>query len=59
MPLSWNEIKSRAMAFARAWGDAAHERQQSIPFWIDFFGVFGLSNHESRVLPGSMAGSGR
>jgi hypothetical protein len=48
MPLSWNEIKSRAMAFAREWQDAAQERQQSIPFWIDFFEVFGLSNR--RVL---------
>lgn len=44
MPLSWNEIKSRAMAFAREWQDAAHERQQSIPFWIAFFEVFGITN---------------
>lgn len=44
MPLSWNEIKSRAMAFSRQWHDAAHEKQQAIPFWIDFFEVFGISN---------------
>ncbi|MEZ5642040.1 MAG: DNA methyltransferase [Burkholderiaceae bacterium] len=44
MPLSWNEIKSRAMAFSRRWKDAADEKQQSIPFWIDFFEVFGLTN---------------
>lgn len=44
MPLSWNEIKSRAMAFSRRWQDAAAERQQSIPFWIDFFEVFGIAN---------------
>ncbi|MBK6868039.1 MAG: class I SAM-dependent DNA methyltransferase [Burkholderiales bacterium] len=44
MPLSWNEIKSRAMAFSRQWEDAADEKQQSIPFWIDFFEVFGISN---------------
>ena len=44
MPLSWNEIKSRAMAFSRRWEDAADEKQQSIPFWIDFFEVFGLTN---------------
>lgn len=44
MPLSWNEIKSRALAFSRQWQDAAAEKQQSIPFWIDFFEVFGISN---------------
>ncbi len=44
MPLSWNEIKSRAMAFARHWQDAADEKQQSAAFWVDFFEVFGISN---------------
>ncbi|MBS0414551.1 MAG: class I SAM-dependent DNA methyltransferase [Proteobacteria bacterium] len=44
MPLSWNEIKSRALAFSRQWEDAADEKQQSIPFWIDFFEVFGIGN---------------
>ncbi|MBN9405274.1 MAG: class I SAM-dependent DNA methyltransferase, partial [Burkholderiales bacterium] len=44
MPLSWNEIKSRALAFSRQWEDAADEKQQSIPFWIDFFDVFGIGN---------------
>ena len=43
MSLSWNEIKSRAMAFSQ-WEDAADEKQQSIPLWIDFFEVFGISN---------------
>ncbi|GAB2745251.1 N-6 DNA methylase [Melaminivora jejuensis] len=44
MPLSWNEIKSRALAFSRRWQDASEEKQQSIPFWIDFFEVFGITN---------------
>ena len=44
MPLSWNEIKSRALAFSRQWEDASDEKQQSIPFWIDFFEVFGIGN---------------
>ena len=44
MPLSWNEIKSRAMAFSRDWADAAGERQQSITFWTAFFDIFGISN---------------
>ena len=42
MPLSWNEIKGRAIAFAKAWGDASDERAQSQSFWIEFFAVFGL-----------------
>ena len=44
MPLSWNEIKSRAMAFSRQWADAGNERAQAIEFWIDFFAVFGITN---------------
>src|SRR5574337_697780 len=44
MTLSWNEIKSRAMAFARQWHDAADEKQQSAAFWVDFFEIFGVSN---------------
>ena len=43
MPLSWNEIKARAIAFAKDWADAGDERAQAQPFWIDFFAVFGLS----------------
>ena len=41
---SWNEIKSRAIAFAKDWGDASDERAQSQSFWIEFFAVFGLSS---------------
>ena len=44
MPLSWNEIKSRALAFSRNWADAAHEDSQGKPFWIDFFEIFGITN---------------
>ena len=44
MPLSWNEIKSRALAFSRTWDDAAHEGSQGKPFWIDFFEIFGITN---------------
>lgn len=43
MPLSWNEIKSRAIGFAKEWADASDERAQAQSFWIDFFAVFGLS----------------
>lgn len=44
MPLSWNEIRSRALAFSREWADAVSENAQAKPFWIDFFDVFGVSS---------------
>lgn len=44
MPLSWNEIKSRALTFSRTWADAANEDAQAKPFWIDFFEIFGITN---------------
>jgi hypothetical protein len=44
MPLSWNEIKTRAMAFAKTWQDASNEDSEAKPFLIDFFEVFGITN---------------
>lgn len=44
MPLSWNEIKSRALTFSRTWSDAASEDSQGKPFWIDFFEIFGITD---------------
>jgi hypothetical protein len=44
MPISWNEIKSRAHAFSRTWADAANEDSQGKPFWIDFFEIFGITD---------------
>ena len=44
MPLSWNEIKSRALTFSRRWSDAANEDSQGKPFWIDFFEIFGITD---------------
>ncbi|MDD2925041.1 DNA methyltransferase [Rhodoferax sp.] len=62
MPLSWNEIKSRALTFSRTWADAAHEDSQGKPFWIDFFEIFGITNkrvatfeHAVKKLPGMHA----
>ena len=42
MPLSWNEIRDRAIAFARDWQDAESERAEAQTFWNEFFGVFGV-----------------
>ncbi len=44
MPLSWNEIKSRALAFSREWSDASDEASEAKPFWIAFFEIFGITN---------------
>ena len=44
MPLSWNEIKSRALSFSRTWADAAHEDSEAKPFWIAFFEIFGITD---------------
>jgi len=43
MPLSWNEIKSRAIAFQKEWEGETSEKAESQSFWNDFFDVFGIS----------------
>jgi hypothetical protein len=48
MPISWNEIKSRALTFSRTWADAANEDSQGKPFWIDFFEIFGITNKRAQ-----------
>lgn len=62
MPISWNEIKSRALGFSKRWADASNEDSQAKPFWIDFFEIFGISNkrvatfeHAVKKLPGAGA----
>lgn len=42
MPLSWNEIRTRAIAFAQDWSDAARERAEAQTFWNEFFAIFGV-----------------
>jgi hypothetical protein len=43
MPLSWNEIKSRALAFSKEWENENSEDAEAKSFWDDFFNVFGIS----------------
>ncbi|CDH46194.1 class I SAM-dependent DNA methyltransferase [Candidatus Contendibacter odensensis] len=43
MPLSWNEIKDRALAFSREWADAVSEDAEAKSFWDQFFTVFGVT----------------
>jgi hypothetical protein len=42
MPLSWNEIRDRATAFARDWKRAESEDADAKSFWDAFFDVFGV-----------------
>ncbi len=43
MPLSWNEIKDRALKFSREWADETAEDAEAKSFLDAFFNVFGVS----------------
>ncbi len=42
MRLSWNEVRSRAAAFAREWEDAGYEKGETQSFYDSFFRIFGV-----------------
>jgi hypothetical protein len=42
MPLSWNEIRQRAITFSREWQGETREAAERQSFWNDFFNVFGV-----------------
>ena len=42
MPLSWNEIKGRAVAFSKEWELDSNEDAEAKSFWDAFFEVFGV-----------------
>lgn len=46
MPLGWNEIRSRAVAFSRDWAGESREDAEAKTFWDDFFTVFGLRRRQ-------------
>jgi hypothetical protein len=48
MALSWNEIKDRALAFSKEWGEEEREHAESQSFWNDFFHVFGILDIQKR-----------
>ncbi len=63
MPLSWNEIKTRATVFANEWKDEVSEDAEAKSFWDDFFNVFGISRrrvatfeHAVNLTPGPSPG---
>lgn len=43
MPLSWNEIKSRALAFSKEFAHTESEDADAKTFWDRFFDIFGVS----------------
>ena len=43
MPLSWNEIRDRALQFSREWADESSEDAEAKSFWDAFFTVFGVT----------------
>ena len=42
MPLSWNEIRHRAIQFALNWTGTRSEAAEKQTFWNEFFDLFGL-----------------
>jgi hypothetical protein len=42
MPLSWNEIKSHAVAFTKEWKDEVSEDAEAKSFWDEFFLIFDI-----------------
>ena len=43
MPISLNEIRTRALEFSREYARASSEQSDSQSFWRDFFEVFGIN----------------
>ena len=43
MPLSWNEIKTRATTFSKEWENDTSEDAEAKSFWDGFFDIFGIS----------------
>jgi type II restriction/modification system DNA methylase subunit YeeA len=43
MPLSWNEIKTRALAFSKDWANETSEDAEAKSFWDGFFNIYGIS----------------
>ncbi|WP_017294752.1 DNA methyltransferase [Geminocystis herdmanii] len=42
MPLSWNDIKNRAINFTYEWANETSENAEAKSFWDSFFDVFGV-----------------
>jgi len=49
MPLSWNEIRDRAIAFSKEWENEESERAEAQSFWNGFFEIFGINRRRVAV----------
>lgn len=47
MPLSWNEIRNRALQFSNDWKHAESEDADAKSFWDAFFEIFGISRRRT------------
>lgn len=50
MPLSWPEIRNRAVEFQRRWKGETSERAESQAFWIEFLNVFDVDRNTTNGL---------
>jgi hypothetical protein len=50
MPLSWNEIRDRSLAFSREWANECSEDAEAKSFWDGFFNVFGITRRRVAFL---------
>lgn len=58
MPLSWNEIKARALAFSKEWQHETSEHAEAKPFWEKFFYVFGIERRRLAQFEASVKKAG-
>jgi len=42
MPLSWNEIRNRALEFSKRWEHETSEDAEAKAFWIEFLDIYGI-----------------
>ena len=42
MPLSWNEIRCRALEFSKCWENEASEDTEAKPFWIELLNIHSI-----------------
>ena len=56
MPLSRNQIRKNATAFAAAWKDETSESGEAKSFWDGFFRVFGLERRGLAVFEKTVTG---
>ena len=49
MPLSWNEIRTRATKFSKEWADATDEDADAKSFWDALFAVYGVPRNRFAI----------